>query len=420
MTEDAFSIELNGIELREVVRASVTRDLGDISGSFEVEIRDARRAIRTFVWSGPPEHHPRVRPQLKARIRIGDDLVLVGFVDDIRPRATEGGVNLAFTGRDVTMDLVDCAAAPFGPAEYRSITLTEFARRICAPFKITVRAEIDVGAPFPKIAVDTAETAMSAIEKMARRRGVLVTSDGVGALVLTRSGKRKAEGVLSFPGEIEEEAALVSFKERFSHYIVKGQAAGAGGARASSPALDANAAPLSAPPPEEPESGSGEDEGGTEGRGVSIRGMARDAEVERWRPKVELARTASTQADAQKTAEWRMRVARGRSTSLTPQTRGWRQNAGEGALWRLNERVEVEDHYADIVKEMLIAGVTYEWGDRGATTRFRVVGPEAYDLIAESQNRAARTRRPSGGSGRPSGGGSRGLDSRALPLSGDA
>lgn len=395
----------------------VVRDLTEISGSFSLTYYDevrADRAIRAGLrrWRAQAPALVQLVPGQKARVKIDGELVLVGWIDDVELEDAPDRLGAIVRGRDVTGDLVDCAATVDGPAEFKKITLLELCRRICAPFGIPVKSDIGDGRTFEKFSIDVAETAMSAMEKATRQAAVLLTSDGIGNLVLTKSGTGRAPEPLRRGHNVHEARTQFSHRQRFSVYIYKSQQSGSGG----TPALDHTAPVMQGqlnPAPPAP---------GAAAAQVVRTGRATDPEVTRYRPRVRLVRTESAGASAQEQADWLMRVARGQSEGLTYTVPDWRGGAGSivrnpsdrrggGRLWRPNELVAVVDPYAGIDRDMLIAGITWRYDERGTRTEIRVVGPEAFDRIQEDARRQRRQRsvqdnvRPPGASpmlGRPS------------------
>ena len=79
-------------------------------------------------------------------------------------------------------------------------------------------------------------------------------------------------------------------------------------------------------------------------------------------------------------ARWEATIRAGRSRRAGFNVAGWRDAAG--ALWRPNTRVSVKDPYLGIVRDMLIAGVTFTKDARGTLTRLETVRPGAFELIA--------------------------------------
>lgn len=377
----------------------IVRDLSDIAGSFRLSYYDAARAARALRPAERPEGLMELKTGQEARVEIDGELVLLGWIDEVDLEWGPDHLNAVVTGRDRTGDLVDCAATVDGPAEYRGITLLEIARRIAAPFGIAVRSEVGAGRLFDRFSVDVAETAMSAIEKATRQAAVLLTSDGVGGLVLTKSGVRRAPHPLRLPGNVAVGRAKFNWRARFSDYIYKSQQEGAGHSRTGGPAQDHTATPLTAIPPA-PAAAAGE------ARGIIRTGRARDPEVTRYRPRVRLVRSEGGGATAEAQADWMMRTARGQSEGLTYDVPDWRAGpvgaGGQQRLWRPNELVAVVDPYAGIDRDMLIAAVTYRFDARGSRTELRVVGPEAFDRIQEDARRRIVRRAVDDSAGRDS------------------
>ncbi|MBR0643983.1 phage baseplate assembly protein [Plastoroseomonas hellenica] len=386
-------LQIGGQAFEDWQSVEITRSLEEIAGSFELRLYDAARVARTLGRAPSSAGLQPVHAGQACTLQIDGTTVLIGWVDDVKVTRNGDSMSVTVAGRDKTGDLVDCAAAPEGPSEYRNITLTALASRLCQPFGITVRADTDVGAPIPVFTLDASETALSALEKAARQRAVLLVSDGIGGLVLTRGGASRGPAAIQAPSRgLVEITATFSWRERFRDYIVKGQTRGAGGQR-----MDGTAAPLTAAampaPPSQPRR-----QPVPERQGVVMTGRARDEEVTRYRPHVEASKTQSGGASVATMAQWRMRVARAKSEQLSCKMLDWRAGDG-GALWRLNELVPVDDAVSGINGDMLISSVAYQYSeDGGETTQLELVGPEAYDLEPVAPRQRGRQRQRGSGS----------------------
>lgn len=381
------SLKVGGRVFGPWTEVEIVRDLSDISGSFRLSYYDEARAGRALRPNTSAVGLMELKPGQEARVEIDGELVLLGWIDDVDLEWGPDRLSASVVGRDRTGDLVDCAATVDGPAEYTAITLEELVRRIAAPFGIPVRSEVGPGRRFERFSIDVAETAMAAMEKATRQAAVLLTSDGVGGLVLTKSGVRRAPEALRLPGNVSLGRAKFSWRQRYSDYIYKAQG-GTGGGTAR---LDHTANPLTGIPaaPANPAATA-------TARAVLRSGRARDAEVTRYRPRVRLVRTESQGSSAQEQADWLMRVARGESEGLTYEwPADWRAGASQGRpgrLWRPNELAAVVDPYAGVDRDMLISAVTYRYDSQGTRTEIRVVGPEAFDRIREDARRRIVTR----------------------------
>ena len=380
-----------GLVLDRWIRITISRSLGEISGSFVLELRDDVRNLATWLYASFGSIGPLVIGQ-RIVITIDGETVLVGWVEDVQADAGDGEVRLAIAGRDITGDLVDCAAAPEGPVEYFKLTCAQLGERLVQPFGLSCRCDVDPGEPFDKCSIDAAETVVSVLEKHARQRKLLVTSDGVEGLVLTRSGQEPAAGPIVFPGRgVMRSSGTFAARDRFSHYFVKGQAEKAGGARARSAPMTPGTTPGGrtdgAAAAHRARNGGGNitDSGGRRGGGrvrsaerggVENHGLALDPEITRWRPIVAMMKSQESAGGAQQQAEWMTAVHKARGINLAYTVADWR--GASGALWRPNTIARVRDRYQQVDEDLLIDAVDLIYGEEGAVAELRLVGPEAY------------------------------------------
>ncbi|RFC63600.1 Mu P family protein [Fulvimarina endophytica] len=394
------SIEIEGHDtFDEFVAVEITRDLKDFAGNFQVTARDAGRSMATFDFASPPPIFS-VRPGPTARISIDGELVMVAKIERVRPEIDEERAEITFSGRDKGGNMVDCAAAPRGPGEFRNVKLEDAVRRIAEPFGIEVVCEIDTGRSFGRYPLELAETALSAIEKGARQRHALVMSDGTGKVILTRTGGRRAPAALTLPGNIKASSAEFSHENRYSETIVRGQGEKAGGKRA-----DRNAAfglgddPV---PPEDRRPGTGEATE-RERAGTAVEGTAIDEEIEDYRPIVFLAKTQADDISAADEADFRMRQRRAESEEPIVTVRDFRAGP-ENRLWRVNEIVSYSDAFQQIHRDMLISRTVMRY-DEEIATEITLSSPEAFDpkpvgsrrtdmKEGAARSRSAKSRKP--------------------------
>jgi prophage tail gpP-like protein len=376
---EGISVSFDGVFFEEWTEAEVTRDIKDLSGAFTFTLRDDTRSIASLPF-GTMAAAYRLRPGAAASVYVDGQLCLVGYVDKVSPEIDASKASVTVEGRDKTSDLVDSSALVDQPAEYKSVKLEDATSRIAQPFGLNVRSEIDTGEPFERYGLDLAETAHSAIEKGARSRHALVTSDGVGGVVLTRAGSNKAPGELRLPGNVISSSGSFDNSDRHSETIVRGQGEFAGKKRTADAALDRDAAPIDTGA-REPGDGSATE---MERKGTAATGRVKDDEITRYRPIVHLARTKAAEMSAQDEADWRMRTKRGQSEELTYTVKGHSVN---GSLWRPNELVPVADAFQDVNREMLISAVRYIENEGERTTELTVTSPEAFDKGATGSKR---------------------------------
>jgi len=394
----AFRLEIDGAGVfDEWTAAEVTRDLQDFAGTFSFTLRDATRSIATFDYASPPPLY-RLRPGPGVKIYINGQLVLVGWIEGVEPVIDSEFAEVTISGRDKSGDLVDSAAAADGPGEFKNLKLEDAVKRIVKPFGLKVRSDIDTGAPFPRYALKLSETALSAIEKGARQRHVLVTSDGVGGIVLTRTGADKAPADLTLPGNIKSSSGSYSHQNRHSETIVRGQSEKAAGAR-----LDRTASHLTGSDPVSPAARQPGDGSATtrERKGIAITGRVKDEEITRHRPKVHLTKSQPGKQSAEDEADFRSRTARANSEENDITVHGY--GAG-GKLWQVNQKPYVDDAFQGINRQMLISRVTYLYDENGEVTEMTLKSPEAFDKKPVGNRRKnskkSKSKKPLDGSAR--------------------
>ena len=389
----AITLRVGGEVFSIWTRCEVTRDLADISGSFVFDYDDGRRYAALLPKPDLTAAANALLPGPPVRIDVDGEPVLLGYLDDINLDLGPDELRASVLGRDPTGDLVDCSANPTGPAEYRNLTLTDFVAKLCAPFGITVRAEVDVGDPFPLISLDVAERVMAAIERQARQRGILVVSDGVGGLVLTQSGQTRGPAPLVLGQSIHRSRVRMSWRGRFSDHWVKGQLPRVHGARRTHQAkvaLDASTAPLGtgaplAPPPATggPSAVRKHAKGAGKHGPIYQTGHATDPGVTRYRPIVHHTRSQAGLDTVDEQAAWRARVSIASAQDASYTVVGWRAGPAN-QLWRPNQLVAVTDPVAGLFGvDQVIAGVRYLDGEDGQRTVLRVVDPDALTLDEE-------------------------------------
>jgi prophage tail gpP-like protein len=149
----------------------------------------------------------------------------------------------------------------------------------------------------------------------------------------------------SIGNNVTQGSATYSAKERFSHYIVKGQSAG-------SDTVDGEAA-----------------------RGAKFE--LRDSNITRYRPLIVVAEGQSNTATARERAAWERTTRAANSIQLNYTVPGWASGLS-GALWKPNTLVPVTDVLLGIAGDFLISEVSYEISDSGSITTMRLAPPDAF------------------------------------------
>jgi prophage tail gpP-like protein len=330
--DNAVRLVLSGRSFEGWTDVQVTRSMEAGAGSFQLAVtqRFPLQPAKRIVKSGEA-----------CEVRLGEDVVITGYVDSTSTSLGARQHEVSVRGRDRVGDLIDCAS-PDVPSDFFNLSLTEIAAALAAPFGISVRAEVDVGARFKKHSVNVGTRGFEAIEQLCRYRQVLPLSDGRGGLVLTRAGLERATGSIVEGQNLLAGSAENSMEERFSRYVVAGQTfdIGEGELRASAPSVD--------------------------------------KDVPRYRAHVIVADDAVDTQRCQERARWEAltRAARGDQARVTVQ--GWRDQAGK--LWRPNTIVPVSSPALGLSGDFLITEVSSQLGSGGTTTAINLMRPDAFQV----------------------------------------
>lgn len=280
-------------------------------------------------------------------VTVNGEYLITGYIDQL-DISTGSEKSFKVSGRDKAGDLVDCSIDG-SRVQYDGQTLMQIARAICEPFGIQVRAEADTGKAFPRFAVQTGETAWQALERLARQRGLLLVSDGLGAVVFIQPSTANDGPALVQGANVVTASASFDMQARFSRYVVKGQAPG--------------------------------DDDNYGDATNTIQSVATDPGVKRYRPLVILneMNTDTKQTGDRALFEASNRAAR--AAKFTVEVAGWLRG-DNGKLWRPNTLVTCDIPDLRLSGSMLISEVEYNQGDSGSLVRLTLARPDAYRVAA--------------------------------------
>lgn len=319
---------------------TVTRGIEQLAGTFELVAADR--------WAIDGAAAPIV-PGAECRVSIDQSTLITGYVDEVEPTHDGRNHELSIRGRDKTADLVDCVALSDGQG-WSGRKLSQIAADLCKPFGIPVVVAADEGEAFTVGRIEPDETVFETLARAARQRGVLLMSDGLGRLVITRAGDQRASTPLVLGQNILAGIGLHSHRDRFHRYLVRGQAVETSTESATAQQVQAEASD------------------------VQIRN-ARVTAVHAW--------DQMSVAQAQQLANWTQRTRRGRGQRATETVRGWLDG---GTPWAPNQLVTVQDPWTRVNGEVLIAQVVYRLDpEQGQRTDLTVVPKAAYELLAEPE-----------------------------------
>lgn len=326
-----ISVTVRGQSYAGWLSSEVQRDMEAITGTFSIPVA---------LTPGTP---PDIQRQDAVQIHIGSTLVMTGFVLAAEPFYSRNDCGVRVMGRDRTGDLVRCTAIHKG-GQWRGSKLDRICRDLVEPYGLQVIAETDLGAPIGDFKLSHGETVVDALARAARLRGVMVTRDNLGRLLLTRAGVRRFKGAIVRGRNVISMQGIGTDEGRHSVYIAYGQANTVTDFESSR----------------------------------SLKAQAKDAEIRRHMPLVINADGNTTQAELETLVKHTARVRRGHSMGFKYVVEGWTY---QGEAWPLNERVAIYDDVAGLDgAEWLITSVRQTCDLReGDVTELTVRPIEAYD-----------------------------------------
>jgi len=173
---DRISLVLGDTEFRGWKGVDVRVGIEQMAGCFDLTCADR--------WALQGQPLPAL-PGAACSVRIAGQTIISGYIDEISPSYSAADHSLAIRGRDLTADMVDSAAITDGGG-WQQRSLRQIAAALAAPHGIRVSVDAasaaDADLVFPQVQLQPCETAFDALSRLARLRGVLLVSDGVGGL----------------------------------------------------------------------------------------------------------------------------------------------------------------------------------------------------------------------------------------------
>ncbi len=349
-----ITLEVNGSRFDGFTDISVNRNVENISGSFLFTATSDN--VTTFpIEVGSP-----------CRVFIANDSVIDGFVESVQVSYDAGTHSLSIAGRDRTADVIDSSVVgkkefvgPIGLVDIITRTLTDNGIE-----GISVTDTTGGIASFKEgefFSAEIGSTVFEFIEKYARKRQVLLTTDGDGNIVLARAGKTSAIATLQnikngVDNNILSGNINYDFTQRFNKYTMESQ---------QNPSALSFGADVSVP-------------------NVPVQtGTDTDDHIRSSRQLQIMTGSSDTGGDLKNLATWHANLRRIRSADYSVVVQGFHQDEAATTLWIPNILVQVVDNFADVSATLLIKSVEYNFNiTAGSTTTINLVDKDAYTLEA--------------------------------------
>ncbi|HCL6933326.1 TPA: phage tail protein [Klebsiella pneumoniae] len=283
-------------------------------------------------------------------VRIGNDLVLTGYVDSWESSITRSRHEVQANGRSKCQDLVDCSAEWPNNVINQSDALS-IASRLASWYGISVSCDVSDLVNVPQFTINWGESPQEIIERVTRWSALLYYDLPDGNLLLTRVGTRRAASGVAEGENIEQAYYRADMSERFSDYV----------------GISMSVSPIAGFSPD------------TAYDSVTL-ATARDPEAAKMRYRKRIVIVESTlmaSQQAQRAIDWEMNRRYGRSKQLSVTIDSWRDKAGE--LWEPNTLIPVNIPTLKLPNtELLIADVTFMRDSDGTHARLTLMPPEAF------------------------------------------
>ncbi len=355
----SITIEVNGDQYENFLSASVNIRLDALTNTFAFTTTSQKKNPLPFLGGEP------------CKIFVDGEVVLTGFIEVVTVNYDTESHTIAVMGRDKTGDLLDSTLDKVQDIT-STVTLKQLIEKVLTSSKLSnikvVQADGLLIEPFnpaeDKMNPEPGKSIFDFIEKYARKRQVLLTSNGDADIVITQSSGVVIPDTIQNIISSDQNNVLVSSVSydttgRFNTYKFVSSlspiAANIAGV------LDLESL-------------------------VSQSGGTTDPEIRASRQMILIAETSSSDGQNNKRSQWEANIRKARGRVYSAKVKGFRNTSGD--LWQINNLVSVVDDFCGINSQMLINTVSFNVDlNGGNTTTMSLLNKNAYTLsIAEPKN----------------------------------
>lgn len=343
-----ITLEVQGQRFSNLIKASITKSLSTLSGTFSITVSATKDEIL-----------PIKAGQL-ARALVDDEPIITGYIDAVSVAYSAKSHQITLLGRDKTADLVDCTLQAEQSDFTGDISLKKLCETAIKSSGVQGISVIDQAAvkDFDSISLESSkvgESVHSFMERYARKRQVLLTTNGDGNLVIAKPGVIKATTQLVNGINIKNGNIQVDLSGRYRRYIVKSQ-----GNMSTWPTDSAINV---------------EEESNNEG-------LSEDTDIRSGRSLTIIAENAGNKDDADTRAKWENDIRQSNSITASVTIQGAGDN---GEVLIPNRLVQYQEPFLQQNYTMLIKSANYKLDlTQGTTTTLQLVQEKAYTLALQA------------------------------------
>lgn len=351
-----MKIRVAGVEYGGFLDASVTQSLDALSNTFSISAT-AKRGIPLPFRGGEA-----------CEITVDGEVALTGYIELVSVDGNPNDHTIRLEGRDKTGDLLDSTIGSMSPLQGSSVSL----RRLCEKVIKHIGSDIvvvDDAHPVPfnpaedKMDPEPGTPAFEFLEPYARKRQVLLTSNGSGNLVIAGNSGVEVDAF------VQHQVGDPNFANNVLNYSASYDTTGRFHAYTHISQLNLGAlADIGEPTPST----------------IADQGSAQkilDNRIRAGRQLVLVSEAMSSSKSTLSRAEWEKLIRRARGSVYSATVHGFRNQAG--LLWAINTIPSVRSDFAGIDCKMLINTVTFTLDGQGRNTTLGFVERDAYKLAAQ-------------------------------------
>ena len=345
------TVRSNKLEFGGWKVVNIQKSLDSLVGAFNLTVTDQwtiatnRNDKKKSFWA--------LYPGDKIEILVDDKMFFTGYVDQLSSNIDATGRNISISGKEKTVDLVDCSETT-DKNQFEDKSFLVIAKQVCDPFQIKalIDSGVNVGGKLKNITVNPGESFFQTLDKAARDRGLLITTNEDGNLLITKSGARVSKVGLVEGKNIKSISISVDHSNRFKTYKAYGQGAD----------IKIESAP------------------GSSWQSVSNNAVAIDKGITRKRTKMLSVSGSSENIDMQNRVRWEAKTRAARSETIVIETPSWTKPSDKiNELWKVNEIVHVTAESSGIDGDYLIGTISYSQSyNGGESCTMTLIRPDAY------------------------------------------
>lgn len=141
---------------------------------FDYHRKEFREAFRPFTFK-------------TVEVKIGGQKIFTGRMQDIEPRVDPESSTVSVTAYSLPKQLETHPPVSLLPLEFNGLDLFQIAKRLCAPFGVTVNPSVPVGSTFHQVKCDPDQGIYPFLVDLAKQRGLIIADNANGELLILRS-----------------------------------------------------------------------------------------------------------------------------------------------------------------------------------------------------------------------------------------